>query len=211
MALLTLADLRAQVEDDLARTDLTSQVVFAIGSAIRAYEGERFYFNETADQTLTLSVGVASVPWASLPRNFLTIDAIRFLMPGSTNVFSTMIKRSYDWIVEQRNIGITAPPSEYCVYNNALMFDCSDSVDNTLMLDGLLKLSTASSSNDTSVWFNDAVDLIRSRTRYEINVNILKDGEAAAGAATMEDRAYRRLKGITTNLKTTGRVVATYF
>ena len=49
-----LAQMKARIADELGqRTDLTSQISFAISDAISFYNNERFIFNESRDITFS--------------------------------------------------------------------------------------------------------------------------------------------------------------
>ena len=67
----------ARIQDELARTDLSSQILYAISDAIKAYESERWFFAETRDMTITTvnqqgfydsddTAALANLPKASL-------------------------------------------------------------------------------------------------------------------------------------------------
>ena len=49
----TLTALKATIADDLARSDMGSQIAAAITAAITHYKTTRFYFNETRGSTFT--------------------------------------------------------------------------------------------------------------------------------------------------------------
>src|SRR3990167_6653141 len=81
----TLTVLKARIADDIARSDLTSQIGEAITSAIEHYDEQRFYFTESrgstfatvADQSRYSSSDDADIPL------FIEVDAV-FLIDSSS-------------------------------------------------------------------------------------------------------------------------------
>jgi hypothetical protein len=205
----TLADLRAQIEDDLARSDLTTQILTAMKQAVRHYETDRFWFNEVKDSTVTLSVSAAMLDLSSLSPTWLKFDRIRRKLDGSNYI--DLIPRDYEYIMASQDTALLTNPAEYCIYANALQFDCMAIEDTTLVFDGIRRVSTASASTDASVWFNDGVDLIRARTKKDLCLHVIRD-EALAGIMDAAERlAYSYLKGRTNRLKTSGFIRPTTF
>lgn len=211
MATLALQDLRAQIADDLARDDLTSQILTAIRTAIRSYETERFGFNEITDQTVTLSTSVASLAMIALPQTFLQIDRIKLLQSGSASNYIQLEHQTADYVKSQRDVAVTSTPSCFAIYGNALQFDSMYSSDQTILIDGIIKVSSASRSSDSAQWFNDGVDLIRSAAKKDIYLHIIQDINMATAMNTAEKLAYAMLKGKGNRLKSTGVIVPTSF
>jgi hypothetical protein len=201
----TLADLRSQIEDDLARGDLTTQILRSIKHAVRTYETDRFWFNEVKDSTVTLSSSAVMLDLTTLSPTWLKFDRIRRKL--DTNAYLDLIPRDYAYIMSSRDHVSLAPPCDYTIYGNAIQFDTMANEDTTLVFDGIRRVSeSVSQSSDASVWFNDAVDLIRARTKKDLALHIIMDTQLASACDSAERLAYSTLKGRMNRLKTSGMI-----
>src|SRR6188768_957361 len=87
MTTYTLGGLKAQIADDLARSDLTQQIEDAIYNAIMQRKVKRFYFNETRTATFVTVAAqseYASSDDADIPL-FLELDEV-FVTDSSGSV-----------------------------------------------------------------------------------------------------------------------------
>lgn len=191
----TRSDIEAQIADDLARADLSSQIAAAVNTAIRAYRFHRLGFNEAYRVTATLSASADVLSLPSLSVRFRKLDRVRIVRNAGD--YLDLYHRDYDWIMSRQDVRITSQPIEYAIYNNAIHFDSMADQNYTLLMDGIRELGNASASysaNDASAWFNDARELIRHRAKRELYANVLKDLELAAVAKAAEEDAYRTIK-----------------
>ena len=208
----TRSDIEAQIADDLARSDLTSQITAAVNTAIRSYRFERLGFNEAYKVTATLSTSADTMTLASLSVRFRKLDRVRIVRAAGD--YLDLYHRDYDWIMSRQDVRVLCQPVEYAVYNAAIHFDSMADQNYTLLMDGLKELGTPSASysaNDTAAWFNDARELIRHRAKREVYANVLKDMELAAAAGASEKDALRILKAEMGEQISTGFIRPTEF
>jgi len=209
----TRSDIEAQIADDLARSDLTSQITAAVTAAIRAYRFERLGFNEAYKVTATLSVSADVMLLPSLSVRFRKLDRIRLVRTAGD--YLDLYHRDYDWIMSRQDVRVVCQPIEYAVYNNAIHFDSMSDQNYTLLLDGIKELGTAASASysaqDATAWFNDARELIRHRAKREVYANVLKDMELAAAAGAAEKEAHRIIKAELGEQISTGGIRPTEF
>jgi hypothetical protein len=209
----TRSDIETQIADDLARSDLSSQITAAVNTAIRSYRFERLGFNEAYKVTATLSTSADVMTLDSLSVRFRKLDRVRIVRAAGD--YLDLYHRDYDWIMSRQDVRVTCQPVEYAVYNSALHFDSMADQDYTLLLDGLKELGSAASASysagDTSAWFNDARELIRHRAKRELYANVLKDMELAAAAGAAEKEALRILKAEMGEQISTGFIRPTEF
>ena len=208
----TRSDIESQIADDLARSDLASQITAAVNTAIRSYRFERLGFNEAYKVTATLSTSADVIALSAVPVRFRKFDRIRLVRTAGD--YLDLYHRDYDWIMSRQDVRVTCQPAEYAVYNSTLHFDSMADQDYTLLLDGIKELGNASasySSGDTSAWFNDAAELIRHRAKRELYANVLKDMELAAAAAASEREALRIIKAEMGEERSTGFIRPTEF
>lgn len=208
----TRSQVEAQIADDLARSDITSQISDAVNTAIRSYRFERFGFNEAYKVTATLSTSADTMALSGLSVRFRKIDRVRLVRAAGD--YLDMYHRDYDWIMSRQDVRVVCQPVEYALYNSTLHFDSMADQNYTLYLDGLKELGNTSasySSGDTSAWFNDARELIRHRAKRELYAHVLKDMELAAAAGAAEKDAYRILKAEAGEERATGFIRPTEF
>ena len=209
----TKSDLSSQIEDDLDRTDLTSQVNSAIDYAIDYYAKDRFWFNESVNQSVSLTSSIAELALSDLPQTFMEIDRLRLKL--SSTLLLDLYHRDYDWIMSRQDTNLIGQPVEYCIYNEKLQFDSYADTSYTLIIDGIRSLGNSASntytSADATAWFNDAKELIRVAAKRNLYANVIKDFDMATAMKTIEDMEYNRLKGRTNRLKSTGAVRPTVF
>lgn len=209
----TRSDIEAQIADDLARTDLSTQITRGVDAAIRAYRFERFGFNEAYRVTATASVSLDTLALSDVSVRFRKIDRLRLIRDAGD--YLDLYRRDYDWIMSRQDVRVLALPVEYAVYNNTIHFDSLADQTYTLLIDGIKELGTGTtasySAGDTSAWFNEARELIRHRAKREVYAHVLKDMELASAAATAEKDAYNTLKAEAGQQETTGFIRPTEF
>lgn len=205
----TLADIQAQIADDLARDDLTTQIGTAIRYAVREYEDVRFWFNEFFRVTATLSVSTDTITFTALGITPLEID--RISLQRSSSNWLELKHANGDQLEYLRDVTITNIPTEWAIQGDAIVFDCLASSTYPVVLDGVKQISTASASTDASAWFNAGRDLIRSAAKRDLYTHVIKDPEQAAMSERAEMKALKRLKAKTTSKRATGYVRAQQF
>ncbi|HKV00426.1 MAG TPA: hypothetical protein VJR58_34315 [Vineibacter sp.] len=204
----TFADLRGRITDDLDRADLVLQIEQGIRDAVEQYEAERFIFNEVVDAPVAFAGGVDAVPLASLPTRFTRIDRIR-IDNGASGLID-LVPRDYAYLMAARDVKAVAPPLEYCIYADAILFDSMPDRNYAALLDGVKRISTASASSDSSAWFNEGRHLLRARVKADLYAHVIKELDQAQVMTAIEQRAYRALKQ-KLNTRNSGRVRPTEF
>lgn len=208
----TRSDIEAQIADDLARSDLTSQITAAVNTAIRSYRFERLGFNEAYRVTATLSTSADTMALTGLSVRLRKIDRLRIVRAAGD--YLDLYHRDYDWIMSRQDVRVLCQPAEYALYNNAIHFDSMADQNYTLYLDGIKELGNTSASYsaaDASAWFNDARELIRHRAKRELYANVLKDMELAAVAGAAEKEALNVIKSELNQQISTGFIRPTEF
>lgn len=192
----TRTDIESQIADDLARSDLSTQITNAVNTAIRAYRFERLGFNEAYRVTATASISVDFLALSDISVRFRKIDRLRLVRDAGD--YLDLYRRDYDWIMSRQDPRVICQPAEYAIYNNTIQFDSIADQTYTLLLDGVKELGTGAtatfSAGDASQWFNTARELIRHRAKREVYAHVLKDMELASAAGAAEKDAYNTLK-----------------
>jgi hypothetical protein len=166
--------LQSRIADELARTDLTSQIALEILTAIKHYEQQRFWFDEARATAST----VASTANLAVPTDLIAIDTLTITYNGHPY---ELTERSWDWY---RSIGggdssiTTAVPTDFAYYNNELWFYPVPDNAYALTIAYLKQLTALSSGTDSNAWTVNGEEMIRARAKAGVRCNYLYDPEA---------------------------------
>lgn len=210
----TRADIEAQVADDLARTDLSTQITTAMDWALDYYEDDRFTFNEVTHASVTLSSSLNFMPLTTPPQQykFLKFDRVRILLNG---IFYEVIPSDYDLVMAYQDQNVLSRPAFYCIHGDNMQFDTLADQNYALDIDGLISLGTGDTATFTAAsavaWFNVAGELIRSAIKRNLYGHVIKDERMASMAVEAEQDAYSMLKGQATRKKSSGFIKPRWF
>lgn len=196
--------MKSRISDELARSDLTSQIAFAITDAIEAYQPERFYFNESRGVTLTTVSGTQDYTAlsgdASLVKDIYQIDHVHITIGNTVDELDYIDPQEFDLISD--NGAWTGQPYGYTIYNNTLRLLPEPNDAWTVRISAHIKKAVPATDGEASnVWMTDAERLIRSRAKYELALHVLRDTELASTLASAVTESFDILKG-TSNMKT---------
>jgi hypothetical protein len=204
--------MKSRIADELARGDLTTQIANAINDAIGFYQNERFAFNESRDITFNTVAGqefYGTADNAAIPTMFSFDYLILYL-----GAIPWPVKRRTPFEVEILNNNglVTGQPYNFAWYNKQIRLGPVPSGVFTMRVAGRVTYAAPTDDNDTSnPWMNDAEKLIRSRAKYELALNILRDTDLAQIQAAQTTEAFEQLKGLANRLTGTGEIAPTLF
>ena len=209
----TLTSLKARVADDLARSDLTSQIANAISDAITHYQPQRFYFTESRDATFVTVAAqsrYSSSDDADIPK-FVKFDAV-FLVDSSSIVYELEMRPP----VEMENLLDSGAPSgrphSYAYFANGFqLFPIPDAVYTIRPVGVIRKDAPATDGEANNVWMTEAYELLRCRAKLYLAVHVLKNTDMALIMQAAEKEALSKLRSETTKKAAGGRVLATAF
>ena len=195
-------DMQTRIADEIARSDLTSQIQLAILSAVKHYSKERWYFTET---NTTFST-VAGTQTYALPTDFKAMERVRLTYP--TNSFQDLTYRPFEYLGQITSIStLTGPPQDYSIYAQQIwVYPIPDTVY-TITEYYEQELASLSSSGDNA-WMVDGEELIRSRAKADVYENVIRDlPDDVSACRGREQEAYAALRGSSTTRTTQGRVL----
>lgn len=201
----TYGDMQTRIADELARSDLTSQIQLAILDAVKAYEGERFYFNELYNQTATVSTSEYAI---ALPGNVYAIDKIALLVNPSVKDY--LVPRNREYILSMQIPLSLHQPKEFAIYGDQILFDCMSNQVYPLYISGLQKFDDLSAASDTNVWTTTAEELIRNRAKSNIYADVILDPDNAKICSLREQQVLSYLRARSAQ-RASGRVTPTFF
>ena len=207
---MTFGTMIDRIEDEIARTDITSNVKSSIISAINYYEREPWWFLEDRSDTFTTSdnqefYGSSDASWIATVNQ---IDALTITI--SSNRY-TLHPRSYMYLedasVQATSIG---QPQDFSYYAKQIRLYPIPDGAYEVRASYSQKTTTLSDTTDTSNWMTDAETLIRLRAKWDLFANVIRDVNEAEYLKALEREEYGQLKGEGVGKSSTG-LTPTYF
>jgi hypothetical protein len=200
----TLAVMKARIASELRRDDLTTQIADAINTAIGAYEHERFYWNESRENTFTT---VASQPnYSVVDAAFIGLitktDYLYILIDGASFALLPANLRDLEDYSSNEFIGT---PSEYAWYDEQFWLYPTPVQAWSVRVGAVLSQAAPASDGELSnPWMVKAERLIRSRAKNELYLHVIRDFEMAQAMAAAVSEAETQLFVRTTRQTKTG-------
>lgn len=196
----TLGDLKTRIYSELHYTESTA-VQNAVESAIRSFIDQRFWFNE-AQTTFALSLTTMYSLASKLP-NLAELDTLKVWVNSRPYLLSRQPwAKLEDW---DAGTG-TGTPCDYAIHHEMLRLYPSPSATYTAEASYLKKISMTASASASSVWTNEAFDLIRHRAKALVYAEWMLDTENAQRCETLAQMELDRLQRQTSRFKSTDRV-----
>ncbi len=194
----TLADLKSAIESDLHRTDKTAEIATAISAAVRHYERKNWWFLEgKATMSTTSSTAVYSSP-----PDFKGADSMLIQISGS----NVPIYRTHYSEIDEKDTGTQdGPPSEWAYYQEGIRFYPPPDQMYLITLSYRKQLDSMTASSSVA-WTNEAFDLIRYRSEWDIYAHHLRTPEQAAICKQSESEAFGSLELDNLNRVSTGSI-----
>lgn len=183
----TLADLKTAIiadtnRDDLS-TDFSAGLLRHIQAACEFYADTKFWFNSIIT-TATTMPGSNSV---TIPATVRIVE--RVTIPAYNADLSEVILGNFD------DYEVSALPGWYAYYNDTLRLYPTPDQAYTLNIYGVAQVAAPSLDADSSIWTNQAKDLIAARTRITLYRDTeMGDSEMVQRAIGAEQDALGRLR-----------------
>lgn len=190
----TLGTMKTRIADELARSDLTTQIEREIQTAIAHYERERFYFNES---TFTVSFQDGRDTYSSgdvtTIANLTRIDNIRINRDSSSRYL--LAPRTWEELQTiSANPNVEGAPTDYAYRAQELRVYPIADASYAAQVAAVVRLTALSSDPDTNAWMTSAEELIRQRAKRMLYTNVIRDYEEAAQLVAIEAEALKALK-----------------
>lgn len=205
----TLATMKAEIADDLARTDLTSAIATAISRAIRFYQPHHFYFNETRSATFAT---VAGQIWygadddADIP---LIVDLDAALVTVGTNNYRLKPAKIDDFLILSDGNASSGQPYLYTRYKKQIgLFNKPDQAYSVTLVGSYMTPEPADDDEEDNDWMVEAYDLIRAEAAARVYANKIKDIDEAQVQRMIAQAEFDRIMKETSRRHATNRVEA---
>lgn len=200
----TYGEMQTRIATEIVRDNISNEIKSAIQSAIKFYENTRFWFNEVTATALT-AVNQNRYP---VPTNLIELDSLNITVNGNEY---TLERRDWSYINSIQVSASTGIPTDYAIYRDELyLYPTSDAVY-TLTMAYVKSLPVLSNDSDTNAWMTDAEILIRSKAKYNLYTNLIRDYEAASIMRGEEKEALINLLGLTARKIISGKIRPTQF
>lgn len=204
----SLTTLKARVASELHRTDLTSDIATAISSAILEYRSQRFEFNQaqsafnTVANTQSYTTGDTG-----FPTDIAQIDYVRATVNSQ---YVAVEPTTYEEIrALTTSTSVTGSPIKWAWYALKLwLYPIPDAVYSVQLSYLQRKAAPSSDGDDTSVWTNEAGDLICANAKKRVARHVMFDDELAKRCEIEETSAFAVLAGESGQLQNTGSGLA---
>lgn len=195
----TFATLKSNIADDLARSDLTTQIGARVLKAIEYYANKDFWFNRGTNTVST----VAGTETYSLPADLIT--PLRARISDGT-ITEQLTRVSNEWLDIHFETADQAIPSWWSIDRELLRLRPIPDAVYTVTLTYRKELTALSADSDTNAWTTDAEDLIQRRAEWDIYAHIIRDQQMAQVSKASELEALRCLQERTTKMVSAGRL-----
>lgn len=215
----TLGALKSRIADDIARSDLATQIGEAITDAITYYSEARFFFNETrsstfatvADQSTYSVVDDADIPlWLDLEEVWLT--------DSSGEAYNL---RRVDWAGIEGildNSAASGRPYSYAYGESSFrLYPIPDAVYTVRPIGVIEKAAPAGDDETGNVWMTKAFELIRCRAKWYLYGHVIRDYQHAQAMGGVDGdggatgAAMGSLRSATAKRVASGRITPTQF
>lgn len=196
-----------RIADELGgRTDLLapspnmtlSPIQLAIQDAVQFWENDRFFFNEDrvtgAFSTVVGQEFYTASDWTDIP-NLLHIDKLSILISGNRYF---MTPRTEQWMEDiSINPSWSGQPVNYSYYNFQLRFYPIPNGVYPVNVLRTFQLAELSGNSDSTIWTNDAEQLIRLTAKQYLYRDTILDDVKSASMESGAAKQFSSLKGAT--------------
>lgn len=213
----TFLDVRDRVADQLARSDLSAQIDREIQLAITRYNRRVSWLHEVRAVTLT---SVAAQAWYSSvdvstgagPQDVAgrtavdvsDIQSVRYMRTADYDDLKQVHYSDFERFFD--TTGSAGRTSYFTLYAGQIGLWPVPAGVEAFTLSVVCKPVVPSSATDTSVWFDQAQELIENAAAGAICRKFLSDGERAQAFKVFEDAAWDELLAESNKKAATGRI-----
>lgn len=174
----TLGDMRTRIADEL-QIDATTYAVDidrAIFSSIKKYDDKDYWFLEASPSTVLFTL-TSNYSLTLLVPDRSEIKSVRLeLSPG----LGTMFMKTQEEIIElEFDENFTGQPSYWAIHHDTLMIRPTPQRTYTAQVWHSLRASMTASASASSVWTNEAEELVRLCAEVDLMETRIRDYEGA--------------------------------
>jgi hypothetical protein len=207
----TLLDLQNRIASDLTRSDLTSQIAYAVSDAVNFYARERFWFNMSRSltfNTVPSQIAYGVNDYAVIPL-LVRIDAM--FVPQAQSIIPLDRYEPPDF--EMLNNAVTGGgiPKAFTYVDQTIRLWPMPNAAFTMIIHAHYKFPPLVNPTDTNSWTTDAEELIRSHAKLVLYTDVLEDPDGATRMAGKIPVLLGMLRAETSARMSTGIIQAVDF
>lgn len=205
----TLGTMKTRIADEIARSDLTSQIALAIASAVQFYESRRFWFLETEGSFNTISSTDAyTTSNATFLSTMIDDDSMTATVNGDRE---PMVKLTFNQMQPLRlNTDPMGPPRFWAYYRQRIYLHPVPDAAYTITVYYLTTLGVPGADGSSNAWTTEAEELIRLHAKVDLFENVIRDFSEADRLRLREADVLSRLTELSNRRTARGMVVAEY-
>lgn len=170
----TLGDMKARIADEIARSDLTSQIANAIDDAIDIASANRFWFNEVRGLPLTLQASQGGYYIDSDIDALVEIDAV-YLLINSTQRWNLRPISSARMDALSSGTPSTGQPTVWARYGSELKFWPIPQQSYSVKIDGLTRGDPMEGDDDSNGWTTYGEKYVRALAKTLLYAEVIRD------------------------------------
>lgn len=202
----TFRDLQDRIAlDYLNRYDLLPAVKRAIINAVKCYEAERYWFNQTATSTTT----TANTTYIGVPSDMIAYDRLEITYSGAS---TRLLEEDFSKLRAMNAVTAVAVPTHFSYRGDRFeLFSVPDSAY-TVTCYYLHSLPTLSADADTNAWTNEGANLIVHAATLDVLTNTINSPDQMKRAAhTNSLHMAQKELNLRNSLRLTRRLTSTQF
>ncbi len=188
---MAFSDMQTAIADELARSDLTTEIQREINNAITFYGNKAFWFNEATMADITTVQGQR---YYALPANFASVLDVLSTLGTYTYRLEPRTEQYLDQVDWGNNFW-SGYPTDYSFWNGQLRLFPPPQGGLPVKVKGTVILSPTPLSNgsDNNAWLTSAEELIRTRATRQIYGRYVRDPEQYMLYTQLEKEALANL------------------
>jgi hypothetical protein len=208
----TLGTLKAEIADDLSRSDLTTAIASEIGYAIEFYQKEHLFFKE--DEENQFSTVADQVYYSeSDDTDIGLIVSLEALKVRVSNNDYNLIRLPIDLFETLNDPNASSgQPANYVYYNKQIgLYPPPDAVYTVMMIGNVKVAAPAADGEANNVWMTDGYKLIRAHTLSQLSRFKTREYDYADRMEREAARQLDDLRAFTAKNKATNRLTPVQF
>ena len=212
----TFSNLVGQIADEIddQTGEYSAAIQNAIFQSIRYCERQVYYFNETRDVTFPT---IDNREWydgtdnPNIPTLVRIVEAYCERSDGDRTLLRRVQPQDIEIVAD--NSASRGEPYSWTYFDRKVrIYPIPDGTQYTIRLQlGPYRLAPITDPDQSNAWTTEAFDMIKARSKYVLDKDILKDATLTAEALSDYNDQHAALKAETSSRNGTGRIVATCF
>lgn len=180
----TYGVMQARIANEIARTDLTTEIKEAIQTSIAKYESTRYYFNNKVESTFSTVVDQEYYTSSALS-DIPDISEILSMTVAVNGVDRPISQRDHVQIDQLQSGAIKGIPYHYSYAQQKLRLYPIPNAVMTVTMAYIYRFTALSLDADTNAWMTEGEELIRCCAKSELYEHVIRN-------PAMADRMYAR-------------------